>query len=59
MARVGSAPDGSAGLNSTSVKKGGNQIEYADQDPRIHALWLEEMAKNGITPQFEKYATPV
>jgi hypothetical protein len=30
------------------VKKGGNQIEYTDQDPRIHATFLEELAKNGV-----------
>jgi hypothetical protein len=29
-----------------SIKDGGAQIEYADQDPRIHALWLEELRKN-------------
>jgi mannose-6-phosphate isomerase-like protein (cupin superfamily) len=36
---------------SRSLKEGGNQIEYEDQDPRIHALWLEEMRKRGITPK--------
>ena len=38
-------------LTSRSVKEGGNQIEYEDQDPRIHRIWLEEMRKRGITPQ--------
>jgi mannose-6-phosphate isomerase-like protein (cupin superfamily) len=33
---------------STSVKKGGNQIEYADQDPRIHELFTKETARNGV-----------
>ncbi len=41
---------------SRSIKDGGGQIEYEDQDPRIHALWLEEMRKHGVTPQFEAYA---
>lgn len=36
---------------ATSLKDGGNQIEYQDQDPRIHQIWLEEMHKRGITPQ--------
>jgi mannose-6-phosphate isomerase-like protein (cupin superfamily) len=36
---------------SRSVKEGGNQIEYEDQDPRVHQIWLEEMRKRGITPQ--------
>ena len=41
------------GRGQLSVKLGGDQIEYEDQDPRIHALWLEEMRKNGVTPRFE------
>ncbi len=31
------------------AKKGGAQIEYEDQDPRIHTLFLQELAKNGMT----------
>jgi mannose-6-phosphate isomerase-like protein (cupin superfamily) len=30
------------------VKQGGAQIEYEDQDPRIHQIYLQELAKNGI-----------
>jgi mannose-6-phosphate isomerase-like protein (cupin superfamily) len=33
---------------STNVKAGGNQIEYADQDPRVHELFVKETAKNGV-----------
>ena len=33
---------------STSVKAGGNQIEYADQSPRVHELFVKETAKNGV-----------
>jgi hypothetical protein len=33
---------------STSVKKGGDQIEYEDQSPRIHSMYAEETAKNGV-----------
>jgi hypothetical protein len=40
---------------SKSVKEGGDQIEYEDQDSRIHRIWLEEMRKNGATPRMEKY----
>jgi quercetin dioxygenase-like cupin family protein len=47
--------DGSQGLVATSTKKGGDQVEYEDQDPRVHEMWLEEVRKNGITPQFDKY----
>jgi hypothetical protein len=32
----------------TSVKEGGRQIEYRDQDPRIHDMWLKEMRANGV-----------
>ena len=36
------------GAADTSVKKGGRQIEYEDQDPRIHRLWLEEIEETGV-----------
>jgi hypothetical protein len=32
----------------TSVEDGGNQIEYEDQDPRIHEIFLNEITKNGV-----------
>ena len=32
----------------TSVEKGGNQVEYESQDPRIHEIFLKELAKNGV-----------
>ena len=31
----------------TSVKDGGNQIEFEDEDPRIHAWFLDELKKSG------------
>jgi uncharacterized RmlC-like cupin family protein len=31
-----------------SVRDGGAQIEYEDQDSRIHPLYLSELAKNGV-----------
>jgi hypothetical protein len=40
---------------SLSLKAGGDQIEYEDQDPRIHKLWLEEMKKSGVAPHMEKF----
>ncbi|NKQ12732.1 hypothetical protein [Pseudomonas sp. SST3] len=46
---------GEKGAVSTSIKNGGDQVEYEDQDPRIHRIWLEEMAKNGITPRMENF----
>jgi len=37
------------------VKTGGAQIEYKDQDPRIHKLYLQELAKNGVTSGMGDY----
>lgn len=33
---------------STSLKKGGDQIEFEDQSPRIHELFVEETKKAGV-----------
>src|SRR5580704_7695928 len=46
---------GEKGAVSTSIKEGGDQIEYEDQDPRIHRIWLEEMQKNNVEPKMEKF----
>jgi len=51
--RVGIGKPGQKQAASLSVKEGGDQFEYEDQDPRIHALWLDEMRKRGIKPGFE------
>jgi len=40
---------------SLSLKEGGDQMEYEDQNPMIHKMWLEEMKKNGITPKMDKF----
>ena len=37
-----------------SVKEGGFQIEFEDQDPRIHAMFLEALAKNGVECRMAK-----
>jgi gentisate 1,2-dioxygenase len=52
---AGTTEPGAKAAAATSVKEGGDQIEYEDQDPRIHPMWLKEMAKNGATPMMEKY----
>lgn len=36
------------GGGSVSVQQGGRQIEYLDQDPRVHRKWLEAIANNGV-----------
>ncbi len=46
---------GEKGAVSVDIKEGGDQIEYTDQDARIHKIWLKEMAKNGVEPKMEKY----
>ena len=42
------APRSSEGKGSVSIQKGGRQIEYKDQDPRIHRKWLEAIEQNGV-----------
>jgi hypothetical protein len=37
------------------IKEGGLQIEYKDQDPRIHAMWLKEMRANGVPSHMGKH----
>jgi mannose-6-phosphate isomerase-like protein (cupin superfamily) len=39
------------GGGATSIQEGGRQIEYKDQDPRVHRKWLEAIAKNGVDSQ--------
>ena len=38
-----------------TVKDGGCQIEYEDQDPRIHRMYLEELAKHGVASGMGKF----
>ncbi len=37
------------------VKQGGAQIEYGDQDPRVHAMWLAEIARHGVTSRMGQF----
>ncbi len=46
---------GEKGAVSTSIKEGGDQIEYEDQDPRIHRIWLGEMKAHDVEPKMEKF----
>jgi hypothetical protein len=39
------------GGGAISIQKGGRQIEYEDQDPRIHRKWLEAIGRNGVESQ--------
>jgi hypothetical protein len=47
--------DGVAGETDLDIKKGGRQIEYADQDPRVHRKWLDAIAKAGVTSDMGAY----
>ena len=38
-----------------NVRDGGRQIEYGDQDPRIHALYLRELARHGVASGMGKH----
>ena len=38
-----------------SVQEGGSQINYEDQDPRIHEIWLRELAAAGVASRMGKY----
>ncbi len=35
----------------TSVEDGGLQLEYENQDPRIHRIWLDAIAETGVESQ--------
>ena len=39
------------GGGSISIQKGGRQIEFEDQDPRIHRKWLDAIARAGVASQ--------
>jgi quercetin dioxygenase-like cupin family protein len=52
---TGSTTKGAKIAVATSVKEGGDQIEYEDQDRRIHLMFMEEMRKNGAASKMQKY----
>jgi len=37
-----------------STEEGGDQIEYANEDPEIYQTYLAECAKHGVTPKMER-----
>jgi hypothetical protein len=49
---------GEKGAVSTSIKDGGDQIDYEDQDPRIQEMWLEALSKNGVQSKMDKFFPP-
>jgi hypothetical protein len=47
--------ESTGGKIDTDVKRGGDQVEYADQDPRLHKRWLEELSKTGVKPDMSEF----
>jgi len=45
---------GKAYTGAEDVKKGGNQIEYEDEDPRVREIFEEALAKEGISSRMPK-----
>jgi mannose-6-phosphate isomerase-like protein (cupin superfamily) len=41
-----------------SVKQGGDQIEYGDQEPSIHKTFVEECARRGVTVNMPQISQP-
>ncbi|WP_211223747.1 hypothetical protein [Massilia niastensis] len=41
----------SEGAGSISLTQGGRQLEYEDQDPRIHRKWLEALRASGVASE--------
>jgi hypothetical protein len=39
------------GAGSISISQGGRQIEYEEQDPRIHRRWLEALRATGVASE--------
>ena len=52
---TGTTTEGAKIAVATSAKEGGDQIEYEDQDPRIHPIFIEELRRNGGVPKMDKY----
>lgn len=52
---TGTTSEGAKIAVGTSTKEGGDQIDYDDQDPRIHPMFLEEMRKHGAVSKMDKY----
>jgi hypothetical protein len=38
-----------------NVNDGGNQIEYENQEPQIHEIYLEALAKSGARSKMGKF----
>jgi hypothetical protein len=43
------------GATEISVKLGGNQIEYEDEDPMIRRIFEETLARNGVKSKMAQF----
>ena len=41
--------------SSRSVKLGGDQIEYEDQDPMIHRMFVDDAARHGVEVSMDEF----
>ena len=41
----------SEGAGSISISQGGRQIEYEEQDPRVHRKWLDAVRQTGVASE--------
>jgi hypothetical protein len=35
-------------------RRGGNQIDYADETPEVRAMFAQALAKHGLTPRMDE-----
>jgi hypothetical protein len=50
------SPQGGRGrLADVDIKEGGNQIEYADENPTIHEIFEAELARHGATCRMKAF----
>jgi mannose-6-phosphate isomerase-like protein (cupin superfamily) len=47
--------DRSQVMSSRDVKLGGDQIEYEDQDPAIHRMFVEDAARHGVEVKMDEF----
>jgi hypothetical protein len=43
-------------IPARSTRDGGPQVDFEDQDPRIHALWREQLARTGVASRMAQDA---
>ena len=49
---------GNARMADVSIKEGGQQVEYEDENPKVHEIFEAELAKNGATCRMKAFVNP-